>query len=114
MNLLPTLYHNGTICKLNAFYPDVKHHTLARDPPMILKNLCSNKNPLRHLISILYSSLFGENTAFSSTSCLAWVQDLDIQNGNPFTCTPIKAPLMLQNKNVGLKYLQDGTEPPPY
>lgn len=44
----------------------------------MLETLCSRAHPQWHLISQLYSSLFGEISAFSSSSSLAWEWDLGI------------------------------------
>lgn len=49
------------------------------DKTSILENLCSQMNPQRHIISILYVSRFGELSNFTSTSCQAWERDLNTQ-----------------------------------
>lgn len=53
-------------------------HTWTR-PLTTLENLCFQTSPQRHTISILSLSLFGELNDFTSTSCLAWKRDLNIQ-----------------------------------
>lgn len=62
----------------------IQRHFLTRNETILDKTPYDTRGslhkppPQRHIISILYNSLFGGKTEFSSASCQTWEQDLDV------------------------------------